>query len=347
MRHCLLYVFTILSYISVYSQINYIENFESVGVPINIPNGSYWKYFNDIHPNQNTWEQFIPGDGFAYIKVDADIHNDKEVTYPYQTMVFGGIYENHRIETRMKGAVVDGGLVGFLFTYGENQIGTVFNEVDIEVVANDRDVEDHDRHPPHGWTDARFNTWRNASTTTYLPISGSAKPVRDGNDNKISLIDDEFHNYTIDWRSDQVVFFIDGVFQESFSTNVATAWGEVIIGFRNLPWARDFNWTGTHHLIIDYLKIEPLSSLSITSNNLKQNKLVTVFPNPAQNRVNIICKDFYNIKFIEIINSIGQKVLKTSTFQNKVNISTLPKGVYVVNTHFKDGFIVSKKIVKL
>lgn len=341
-----LYHFLLFFTISSISQITYIENFNSKGIPTAIPNDSYWKYFNDIHPSQDSWDKFIPGDGFAYIKVDADVDNDTDYTYPYQTLVFGGSTENHRLEVRMKGAVVDGGLVGFIFTYAENIPGTIFNEVDIEVVANDRDVDDHDRHSPNGWTDARFNTWRNASTTTFLPISGSAKPVVNANNEKISLIDDAFHTFTIDWRDDQVDYFIDGVLQESFNTNVATGWGEVIVGFRQLPWARDFNWTGEHTLVIDYFKIEPLSALSVDDYAQNKNSEISIFPNPAYDEITIVTKDFHLIEKIVITNVIGNQVAKFSNYQNKISIDNLSKGIYFVNSYFKNGTFITKKVVK-
>ena len=347
MKHFLTHIhFLFLLSISVSAQISYTENFDNAGIPTQIPTDSYWKYFNDIHPSQDSWSKFIPGDGFAYIKVDADVNNDTDYTFPYQTMVFGGVTENHRLEVRMKGAVVDGGLVGFLFTYAENTPGTIFNEVDIEVVANDRDLANHETLPPNGWTDARFNTWRNASTTTFLPISGSAKPVKDGNGNNISLIDDNFHTYTIDWRTDQVDFFIDNVLQESFNTNVATGWGEVIIGFRNLPWARDFNWTGEHTLVVDYFKIEPLSALSTNNFDSGNNANVNIYPNPASEQLSIVSKDFFEIEKIDIINQLGQKVKHVNSYQNKIDISHLQSGLYLVNTYFKNGKLITKKLVK-
>ena len=220
----LLFFFCFFYTISFIGQITYIENFNDKGIPTNIPNGSYWKYFNDIHPYQNTWEKFIPGDGFAYIKVDADIHNDTDTTYPYQTMVFGGATENHRIEVRMRGTVVD------------------------------------------------------------------------------------------------------CVLQDSFNTNIAAGWDEVIIGFRNLSWAKDFNWTGKHYLVVDYFKVQYLNSLSIKDNSISKIKEVVVYPNPAQNELNIISKDFYNI--------------------NKIDISNLSTGLYLVNTYFIDGSIITKKLMK-
>ena len=248
------------------NSITYYEDFNTPGYPTNIPAGSYWTFHNEIYPNQVSWNDFIPGDGNAYLTVDADISNDLDWIHPFQTLEFGGVAQNHRLEVRMKGAVVDGGLVGFLFTY--NQEGEIFNEVDIEVVARDSAVPWHETLPFNGgWTDARYNTWGNANENTNQPFTGTMKAVVNQNNEKISLIDDEFHIYTIDWREDKIDFFIDGVLQETITSSIAKGVSEVIIGFRQLPWAGDFNWGGTHTLVIDYLKIEPLESITFATND--------------------------------------------------------------------------------
>ena len=246
--------------------VNYFEDFTTAGIPTNGPNGSYWMYYNEIHPTQDTWNKFIPGDGNAYITVDTDISNDLDWIHPFQSLIFGGVGENHRLEVRMKGAVVDGGLVSFLFTY--EQEGSIFNEVDLELVARDFAVPSHPTLPEGGgWTDARFNTWRNANENTNRPFTGTKKAVVNQQGEKISLIDNEFHIYTIDWRSNKIDFFIDGVLQETITTNVATKKAEVIFGFRQLPWAGGFNWTGTHTMVVDYLKIEPLEKVTVAADD--------------------------------------------------------------------------------
>ncbi|MFY9241470.1 MAG: Ig-like domain-containing protein, partial [Polaribacter sp.] len=248
------------------NSVNYFEDFTSAGSPTNTPNGSYWMFYNEIHPTQDTWNKFIPGDGNAYVTVDADISNDLDWIHPYQALIFGGVGENHRLEVRMKGAVVDGGLVSFLFTY--EQQGSTFNEVDLELVARDLAVPAHATLPNDGgWTDARFNTWRNANENTNRPFTGTKKAVVNGQNEKISLIDDEFHIYTIDWRSNKIDFFIDGVLQETITSNIATNTAEVIFGFRQLPWAGGFNWGGTHTMVIDYLKIEPLEEVTVAADD--------------------------------------------------------------------------------
>jgi beta-glucanase (GH16 family) len=329
-------------------QTTYTENFDSKGYPKNLPNGAYWKFYNDIYPAQTIWDSFIPGDGNAYITVDADKSNDTDETYPYQTLVFGGIAENHKLEVRMKGAAVDGGLAAFIFTY--TQTGSIFNEVDIEIVAQDLQsgIPAHDILPPNGWTDARFNTWRNANENTYEPFTGSSKPIVDENNNKVSLIDGEFHTYTIDWREDQVDFIIDGVLQESFTTTIATGWSEVIIGYRNLPWAGDFRWTGNHTMVIDYFKIEPLEpilSTDFVNSNLEAQ--ISIYPNPVKNEINIKIADDSTIKKMELINVISSRIIEIKDFKNKIDISSFSKGVYFLKTAFKNGNSITKKILKL
>ena len=121
-KHLLSVLFVTLLSLKSFTQTNtvtYFEDFDSIGIPTDLPANGYWTFHNEIDPTQTSWEDFIPGDGFAYITVDANTSNDNDPNgiYPFQTLEFGGVGENHRLEVRMKGAVVDGGLVSFLFTY--------------------------------------------------------------------------------------------------------------------------------------------------------------------------------------------------------------------------------------
>lgn len=318
-----LYVKTILSIVLItllshesFAQANgnsvtYYEDFNNAGYPTNLPIGGYWTFHNEIHPTQDTWNKFISGDGNAYITVDADTSNDTDWIYPFQTLEFGGVGENHRLEVRMKGAVVDGGLVGFLFTY--RQEGEIFNEVDIEVVANDSASGVHETLPSNGgWTDARFNTWGNANENTEQPFTGTKKAVVNQLNEKISLIDDQFHIYTIDWRSDRIDFFIDGVIQETITTSIAQGKSEVIIGFRQLPWAGNFRWSGTHTMVIDYLKIEPLENITFALNDT-----FVVDEGRAAN-LNVLANDSSNTSIIgfDTLSAQGFPITGTSSILN-------------------------------
>lgn len=337
-------------------QVSYLENFDSKGIPSNLPDDAYWMFYNDIHPSQSNWDAFIPGDGYAYITVDPDTSNDTDPTFPYQALVFGNINENHRLEVRMKGAAVDGGLAAFIFTYAETS-PTIFNEVDIEVVAQDLQsgVPSHPILPENGgWTDARFNTWRNANVNTEVPFKGSSKPVVNDSGDKISLIDDEFHTYTIDWQSDQVDFYIDDVLQESFTSTIATGWSEVIIGYRNLPWAGEFRWTGNHTMVIDYFKIEPIGiNLSIDDENVSINNLISVYPNPVNDELKLSFSKESNPKKIELFSLISSKVIPITDFnvqtdyEKIIDVTQLSKGVYFLKIELENGQYLTKKIIKM
>lgn len=329
--------------------INYFEDFNSAGYPTNIPAGSYWTFHNEIHPSQSSWNQFFPGDGNAYITVDADVKNDTDEVHPFQTLEFGGVAENHRLEVRMKGAVVDGGLVGFLFTY--RQVGKIFNEVDVEVVARDSEFPSHETLPINGgWTDARFNTWGNANEITNKPFTGTAKPVVNQSKKKISLIDNQFHTYTIDWRDNRIDFFIDGVIQETFTTSIALGVSEVIIGFRHLPWAGSFNWTGTHTLVIDYLKIEPLENLTQNEFSILENSFVT-YRNPSSGYLKTTLSSSLNATATIFLIDVTGKIVHNSQVKLEKGMNTfemnvaLPTGVVFMKILSSEMNFGTKKII--
>ena len=307
-----------------FDNLTYFEDFDTPGYPENTPPGAYWSFYNEIYPNQDSWNKFIPGDGNAYITVDPDITNDLDWIHPFQTLIFGGVAENHRLEVRMKGAVVDGGLVGFLFTY--RQEGSIFNEVDIEVVAGDSATAPHETLPENsGWTDARFNTWRNANENSARPFTGTKKAIVNDNNEKISLIDDQFHTYTIDWRADRIDFFIDGVLQETITTNIATGKSEVIFGFRQLPWANDFNWSGTQTMVIDYLKIEPILVETFAADD----NFITEFETPIE--LDVLDNDTKNTNIISYDATSAQG---NSITQNNSILTFTPAASFAGNDSF-------------
>jgi len=119
-----------------------------------------------------------------------------------------------------------------------------------------------------------------------------------------------------------------------------------IIGFRQLTWAGDFNWTGNHTLVIDYFKIEALDALYTPENQLSKTIDVSVFPNPAFDEIKIVSQEFHEIKSMEITNLLGSKMMTIKGYQNRIDVSSLSKGMYVITTRFSDGSSLSKKIIK-
>ena len=75
----------------------------------------------------------------------------------------------------------------------------------------------------------------------------------------------------------------------------------------------------------------------------KLDKMVTIYPNPASNFINITCKDG-DIQFVEIYSQAGQKCF-SEEHTEKLNISFLPTGVYIVLIHTNNGKV-EKMLVK-
>lgn len=83
---------------------------------------------------------------------------------------------------------------------------------------------------------------------------------------------------------------------------------------------------------------------------MEYNNKVAITPNPSNGRFFIQLLDKYNkLENITILSSVGQVIYQTSvTDQSKqsydINITNLPKGVYITQLHFDEG-IISRKVI--
>lgn len=73
-----------------------------------------------------------------------------------------------------------------------------------------------------------------------------------------------------------------------------------------------------------------------------KSKLAHLYPNPTKGEINI--KSDKKIKSSEILDFTGKSVLKSSSA--KADISSLPKGNYIMQVEFTDGTSISEKIIK-
>ncbi len=85
------------------------------------------------------------------------------------------------------------------------------------------------------------------------------------------------------------------------------------------------------------LNLDVLSNNEVPAEKAK----VLVYPNPV---VDVLHIDDKNLKSVALYSMEGKKLLETKT--NEMNVSKLPKGVYVLRIVTSDNSIVSKKIIK-
>ena len=233
------------------------EDFDSPGEP-DSSNGIAWRYTDQMLPVED-WEEIIPGDGFAYLRLDADRSNDRDQDnqkWPFQMISLSPVGPGHRMEMKAKNTVISG-VGSFIFTYQEE--AGIFDEIDIEIVGDDA-VTLPEGHPTDetGWTDARFNTWANSDVKTGKPHVTHKKPIVDKSGKKISHQDGQFHVYTIDWTEDRVDFLIDGVHQQTITSLVPDSPARLLVGVRHMSWTGSLDWSGTQTMIVDWIRVEPL-----------------------------------------------------------------------------------------
>jgi hypothetical protein len=72
--------------------------------------------------------------------------------------------------------------------------------------------------------------------------------------------------------------------------------------------------------------------------------LVTLYPNPAKESINV--QSLEQIKEIKIYSMPGNLVQVFSEFNGIIDISNLPNGIYFVQVIFENGSTLSKKIIK-
>ncbi len=76
----------------------------------------------------------------------------------------------------------------------------------------------------------------------------------------------------------------------------------------------------------------------------------TIYPNPAKESIIIKASENSNINLVEIINTEGKVMfteqLSSQMAEHKVQVSELPKGLYLVKLYFEDGVEVQKIVVE-
>ena len=88
-----------------------------------------------------------------------------------------------------------------------------------------------------------------------------------------------------------------------------------------------------------------ITSDNLTTNNINQQEL-KIYPNPIKDYLGIDANFQNQISSIEIINTLGQVILKENNVTNKIETNNLQAGIYIVKIILKDGKTINRKIIK-
>jgi len=97
------------------------------------------------------------------------------------------------------------------------------------------------------------------------------------------------------------------------------------------------NVTGNHSISVTFNAVS-----SITGANEIEAAGYSIYPNPANDEIFI--QSEFSITKVEIYSSTGALLLSEKNFNEKISISTLSQGVYVVKIYTEKGLIVSKVV---
>lgn len=94
--------------------------------------------------------------------------------------------------------------------------------------------------------------------------------------------------------------------------------------------------------MLDDVKITAMGVLSTNEASKANIKTANIYPNPTKGEINI--KTDKKIKSSTVLDFSGKSVLKSTS--DKVDISSLPKGAYLVQVEFADGTATTEKVIK-
>ncbi|MCD4680702.1 MAG: T9SS type A sorting domain-containing protein [Bacteroidales bacterium] len=82
----------------------------------------------------------------------------------------------------------------------------------------------------------------------------------------------------------------------------------------------------------------------VSIEDIKTNDRITIFPNPTKNEVFISNIEGVIIKEVNIYNQVGKRVLHDNRFTNRINVSMLYKGIYIIEL-ISNEFILREKLI--
>lgn len=155
--------------------------------------------------------------------------------------------------------------------------------------------------------------------------------------------------------------WMDASFNDSIFPT-ATTYTNATVGVNNKPAytnfanifddpSNDAQFIWSTNLILDNEVIvrHTVSSITGILQNENINKAVHLYPNPARNEFQIAFDNtitFNEIKNISIYNLYGEKVFETNKYSEKISLSTIPCGIYVVKIAIGDYQLSQKLIVQ-
>lgn len=123
----------------------------------------------------------------------------------------------------------------------------------------------------------------------------------------------------------------------AITVSLASYAGQANVKFRFRYVANDAD-----SLSIDDVQVLASATLATQESNAKVKEFTNIYPNPTKGEINI--KTDKKIKSATVIDASGKSLLNNTS--ERLDISSLPKGVYLLKVDFSDGTSKTEKVIK-
>lgn len=111
--------------------------------------------------------------------------------------------------------------------------------------------------------------------------------------------------------------------------------------------------SGSNHIMYDYISLEGELNILATSDFIKNNSEIKIYPNPTSENINIqLANDKYNTLTITVHDLLGKALLFSSPEKSNSGLYSIPiknklsPGVYIVNVKTDQGNHSSKIVIE-
>lgn len=140
------------------------------------------------------------------------------------------------------------------------------------------------------------------------------------------------------WEEIQSIEPNQEVHQMFYGWSIDMNGGNIIVGAPR----DDFDVNGENEMLDSGSAFIFQGEIMNTNDPVTEATLVKIYPNPVGDQLNISSKE--SIELVEIYSISGQKLI--SAKQSTINVSSLPKGTYILKTKLANGSISTQKFIR-
>jgi len=304
-----------------------------------LPAGGNWFNGEEQHYTNRTENSYVEN-GFLVIKAKKEFYTDQGVTKQYTSARLNSkfAFTNGRVEVRAKLPFGEGTWPA-IWTLGKNinEDGAYWDSQGFGTTnwpaCGEIDIMEHGLH-----------ALNEVSVALHTPSS-----FGDTVNTQTQLSSDvanNFHNYTMNWSPNKIVFLIDDVpfytYNPSSQDSFNWPFNEdqyllLNIAMGGISGTISPSFTQSS-MIIDYVRVYQNNVLNTDDDYTKSFR---VYPNPANGIV--IVESKFTIEYLSLYNYLGQKVNENFN-KSFIDVSNILNGIYILKIQTGNGTI-SKKVI--